>query len=306
MSLYLYSLDLPFTGVKLFYRELTALEHLQLSKAHFMIPQEDDYLADYGRVLQEIVLECIKNKEDFARINLVEYVLFLIKLRIISIGDEIDLQFKSSKENEEKIKITINLQEFAQNLFKLTNSILNKEVLETEEMIITLSWPLVSSEKVFLQKQEKIILDSVLEFIDTIKIKDKELNFRLFDPKEKIILFDKVPAKIQNKIQEKVLTYVNRLSEESVFNKKVSEYLSFNFYNFSYQNILRLFFTENLKNLYMEYYLLSSKNLFISDVNNLTVAEKNTYISFIKDENESQNADSPMSEEEWLNEEREY
>jgi hypothetical protein len=306
MSLYLYSLDLPFTGVKLFYRELTALEHLQLSKAHFMIPQEDDYLADYGRVLQEIVLECIKNKEDFAKINLVEYVLFLIKLRIISIGDEIDLQFKSSKENEEKIKITINLQEFAQNLFKLTNSILNKEVLETEEMIITLSWPLVSSEKVFLQKQEKIILDSVLEFIDTIKIKDKELNFRLFDPKEKIILFDKVPAKIQNKIQEKVLTYVNRLSEESVFNKKVSEYLSFNFYNFSYQNILRLFFTENLKNLYMEYYLLSSKNLFISDVNNLTVAEKNTYISFIKDENESQNADSPMSEEEWLNEEREY
>jgi hypothetical protein len=306
MSLYLYSLDLPFTGVKLFYRELTALEHLQLSKAHFMIPQEDDYLADYGRVLQEIVLECIKNKEDFAKINLVEYVLFLIKLRIISIGDEIDLQFKSSKENEEKIKITINLQEFAQNLFKLTNSILNKEVLETEEMIITLCWPLVSSEKVFLQKQEKIILDSVLEFIDTIKIKDKELNFRLFDPKEKIILFDKVPAKIQNKIQERVLTYVNRLSEESVFNKKVSEYLSFNFYNFSYQNILRLFFTENLKNLYMEYYLLSSKNLFISDVNNLTVAEKNTYISFIKDENESQDADSPMSEEEWLNEEREY
>lgn len=306
MALYLYSLDLPFTGVKLFYRELTAKEHLHISKAHFMIPQEDDFLADYGRVLQDIVIECVKNKEDFKKINIVEYVLFLIKLRIISIGDEIELQFKSSKENEEKIKITINLQEFAQNLFKHTKDILNLEILETEEMIIKLSWPLMTSEKVFLQKQEKIILDSIIEFVDSVKIKDKELNFKFFSTEEKSILFDKIPSKIQNKIQEKVLSYVNKLSEKGVFNERVSEYLSFNFYNFSYQNILRLLFTENLKNLYMEYYLLASKNLSINDVDKLSIAEKNTYMSFIKDENESQDSGSVMSEEDWSGEETEY
>jgi hypothetical protein len=304
MAFYLYSLDLPFTGIKLCYRELNSKEHLQLSKAHFMIPQEDEYLADYGRVLQETVRGCVKNKKDFDKINLVEYVLFLAKLRIISIGDEIDLQFKNSK--EEKIKITINLQEFAQNLFDITNSILNTEILETEEMVIKLGWPSVTAEGVFLQKQEKIILDSIIEFIDTLKIGNKELNFKSFNLEEKTILFDKIPAKIQNKIQEKVLTYVNKLSEKSVFNERVSEYLTFNFYNFSYQNILRLFFTENLKNLYMEYYLLASKNLSISDVDKLTIAEKNTYISFIKDESESQEPDSIMSEEDWSSENQEY
>lgn len=306
MALYLYSLDLPFTGVKLFYRELTTEEHLHLSKAHFMIPQEDDFLADYGRVLRDVVLKCVKNKDDFKKINIVEYVLFLIKLRIISLGDEIELQFKSFKENEGKIKITINLQEFAQNLFKHTNNILNFEILETEEMTIKLGWPMATSEKVFLQKQEKIILDSIIEFVDSLKIKDKEIKFKDFSLEEKTILFDKIPAKTQNKIQERVLNYVNKLSENSIFNDKVSEYLSFNFYNFSYQNILRLLFTENLKNLYMEYYLLSSKNLSISDVNKLTVAEKNIYMSFIKEENESQDSNSLMSEEDWSGEEPEY
>lgn len=300
MDVYLYSLDLPFTGIKLLYRELTAKEHLQLSKAHFLIPQEDQYLSDYGRVVQDVVKECVKNKEDFYKINIVEYVLFLCKLRTLSIGEDTELEFKNPSEEskEEKLKITFNFQEFARNLFLHTSSILKKDIIETPEMTIQLSWPLVTAENVFLQRHHDIILDSTIEYIDEIIINDVVLKVKEYSFDQKTILYDKIPSKIQNKIQERVLLYIQKLSEPGVFNERVSEYLSFNFYNFSYQNTLRLFFTENLKNLYTEYYILASKNISISDINKMTIAEKNTFMNFIKEES-NQNEEEPG---EWVDE----
>ena len=46
-------------------------------------------------------------------------------------------------------------------------------------------------------------------------------------------------------------------------------------------------FSDNLKNIYQQYYLLASKKISLDYVDNLTVAERNVYFSFIEEEYES-------------------
>ena len=105
MEYYNYSVDLPYTKTKIYYREVNTQEQLLLAKANVSISNNKESLYDYSQFSFEVILNCVKNKEDFYKINIVEYVLFLVKLRIISIGATMDFLLKTEDNSKTKTKI---------------------------------------------------------------------------------------------------------------------------------------------------------------------------------------------------------
>jgi hypothetical protein len=291
---------MPFSGIKIFYRELNSKEQIILSKANVMLPLEDEFLEDYGRVLMDVVLGCIKNKEDFLKLNLIEYVLFLCKLRIVSINEDIELQVKNQDEdyleedeinNEQKqiVKFTLNLSHFMLQLYEASKKEFENSEIKEGEVSIFLNWPSIKDEKYFLKnKGMKFALESIPLFIERMEISNKNINFLDFDLEQKTNICDRLPAKLQNKIQEKIINCIKKFLEAKLFKGKISEYLNFNFYDLSYQNVLRLLFSDNLKNIYQEYYVLASRNISPAYIDNITIAERKVYFSFIEKEMSSQ------------------
>jgi len=115
MEFYNYSVDLPYTNTKLYYREINTQEQILLAKANISI----ESLYDYYQFIIDIILKTIKNKEDLYKLNIIEYVLFLVKLRIISIGPTMDFFLKS--ESKTKTKIQIDLRKYMMNLYNASN-----------------------------------------------------------------------------------------------------------------------------------------------------------------------------------------
>lgn len=289
---------MPFTGIKIFYRELTSKEQLYLSKAYHLLPLQDDYLEDYGRVLRSITESCVENKEDLKNINILEYVMFLCKLRIMSIDEIIELQFKSANlEDETKhnlsIKISLNLSQFMHKLYTVCKEILFHQIIQIDNFICKLNWPNIKCEEYFLQRKENLLYDSIPMFIETFNFNNKTVHLNNFTIKQKIELFEKLPQKYQTKIQENVLKIIKKFSEATFFSEHVSEYIKFNFFNLSYQNFLRMLFTEDLKSLYKLYYIFMSKNIPPSYVDNMTIAERNVYFSLIQETSDNSQEEIP-------------
>jgi len=294
MELYLYSVEMPFSGVKLFYREMSSKEQIYVSKAHTMLPLDPEYTEDYGRALQKVVLQCVENKEDFYKLNIIEYILFLCKLRIVSIGEEIELQFQNPVEEEtdqKKIKLTLNLSTLMRNLYNTTKDILTTEELQIDQLNIKFEWPLINSEHFFLKPNKDLLIDSVALYIKSFTLNDKTFHMKDFNTSQKLEMFEKFPIKYQSKIQDIVFNYIKLFSESNIFTDHLADYLNFNFYNSSYQSILRMFFTENLRNLYQQYYILASRKISPSYTDSMTIAERSIYYSFIESESEQQNSE---------------
>lgn len=75
-------------------------------------------------------------------------------------------------------------------------------------------------------------------------------------------------------------------------------YYKFNFYDKKTQELIRLFFEEDLKNIYKEYYVLASRNINPNYVDSLSIAERNVFCSLITEERKTvedtiQSSDNP-------------
>jgi hypothetical protein len=290
---YLYNVVLPISKTKLIYRELNCKEQILLSKAHVMMPFTDENLEDYGEVLQNIISGCVKNKEDFFNLNLIEYFLFLTKLRITSIGEDLEIIF-ASKDN---IKINLHLPSFNYNLYNLAKETLDNVSLTYKGYTVILDWPSIKSEKYFLSPRNKknginFILDSVPEYIKIIKVKEKCIDFKTFSEEEKKTIYDSLPAGLLAELNKIVLGVVDKVTSANVFKTSIEEYGRFNFYNANYQNYLRLFFIDDLKSLYRQYYILASKNIPPYYLDSLSVAEKGAFLSLYEEELEYRNGQS--------------
>jgi hypothetical protein len=62
------------------------------------------------------------------------------------------------------------------------------------------------------------------------------------------------------------------------------EYFKFNFYNQSFQQLIKLIFSFDIKSIYKEYYVLASKNINPNYIDNLSVSERMVFCSLFKEE----------------------
>lgn len=288
MEYFLYSVEMPFSGTRIFYRDISSKEQLILSKANVLLPENEDTYLEYAKVIKDIVSNCIENKKDFYELNIIEYILFITKLRILSIGSIIELVFKNSEDEFTKnSKISIDLNIFMKLLFDAANDCMKNSILEVKDFTITLDWPSVKSENLFLNEEKNIyihILSTIQEYIKTISTKEYKIDLKEFNHEQKLEIYESLPISVKTKIQTFIFNSIENIAQKNLFGLKKMDYFKFNLYNKSYQHIIRLFFTEPLKNIYQEYYALASKNINPLYVDNISISDRRVFCSFIEEE----------------------
>jgi hypothetical protein len=298
MEYYNHSVDLPYTKTKLSYRELNTQEQLLLAKANISFPNDKESIYNYNEFAFEVILNCIKNKKDFKKINIIEYVMFLVKLRMISIGSIIDFLLKTETDSKIKTKLQVDLQRYLMNLYDASkyfesenNSILNDKNLE-----IKLNWPNIKSIKTFndysLKNEYEILNDSLCEYIEYVKLDDYKLIFMDLNNIQKIKLFEKLPLSLRSKIKNKIIESVKILSEYKLFGISFFDSYNFNFYNLSFIEHIKMFFSYDLKSLYQEILFLSSYKLPPEYILSISHAERRIYNSIIEEQNKKQDKQS--------------
>jgi hypothetical protein len=308
MDCYNYSVDLPYTKSKIYYREINTEEQLQLAKANLSFPNDKESLYDYHEYIFNVILNCIKNKEDFKKINIIEYVLFLVKLRIVSIGSTIDFLLKGEDDSKTKTKIQVDLKKYLVNLYNNSNFFESDEsILKDKNIEIKLNWPFVNSINVF----NKILLsgeleyekfnDSFCEFVGYIKINDDICPFNNINNEQKMKLIDRIPLSLKNKIQDKLLENVKKLVESNIFEISFFDDYKFNFYNLSFVEHIKMLFSYDIKSLFQEIYYLSNHKLPPSYVMGLSQAERKVYLTIIEEEKKRQEKQTPDIPEEDIN-----
>jgi hypothetical protein len=296
---YNYSLDLPHTKIKLYHRELNTQEQIMLAKANLTIANTKDSLIDFHNFVLDILQSCVKNYDDIQKITIIEYVLFLVKLRILSVGNSIDFLLKDT---ERKTKIQINLKEYLSNLYNASTYFENNNILTENNITIKLNWPKLKSIMLFsdfLIKEKNIyesINESIQEFIESIVVGDKIINFEYFNNKEKSDLLDKLPTHLKVNIQNKVFDALKQLVTYDIFTISTFKEQKFNIYNLSFIEHIKLFFTYDIKSIYSEIYFLCNCKLTPEYILGLSPSERKIYISMIQDQNKKDKPGSEMSD----------
>lgn len=306
MDHYLYNVDLPFSGIQLSYREINSKEQLMLAKANILLPSSLENDLEYSKIVKKVLINCVENKEDFLKINLLDYILFILKLRIISLGETLELELQlneNENEKQNKIKITLDLNLFMRELYKAATESLKNNILEFNGLKITLSFPNIKSENNIINISDKKEIDHVLstipEYISKLETSDKKVDLTDLDSDKKFKVYERFPISVRTKIQLFVIDSIKKLSENNLFKVNKFDNFRFNFYNRSYLYLFRLMFSNNLRNIYQEYYILASKKIDPNYVDNLSIPERRVFCSFIEEEikarkgDESSNVDIP-------------
>jgi hypothetical protein len=255
------------------------------------IPNNKESLYDYSQFIFDVILNCIKNKEDFYNINIIEYVLFLVKLRTISIGPTIDFLLKTQDDSKTKTKIQIDLRKYLVNLYNASNYFENDSVIVENNLEIKINWPNIKSISTFNdiclsdQTQYEMLNDSLCEYVEYIKIDKDKLILNDMIQKEKIKLFDKLPLRLKDKLQQKIIDGSKILSEYNLFQVSFFDDYKFNFYNLNFIEHIKMFFSYDLKSLYQEIYFLSSYKLSTDYILSISQSERKIYMSIIEDQN---------------------
>ncbi len=298
MNFYNYSVDLPFTKNKIAFREYNTKEQLFLSKANFTHSNDKESLYDYFLFVKKVIENCLEDKEILKKINVIEYVLFLVKLRIVSVGSTIELLLNNNQ--KEKTKVHIDLKNYLLKLYKASEFLEKEEnnLIFYKNIKVKINWPSLSSLEFFSKmvlnnkSQYEIFNNSIQEYVEFIEIENKKIILNKFDFKQKINLVDNLNLKIKNQIQEKVIEALKILFEAEVFDVGEFKKQKFNFYNLTFVDHLKLFFSYDVKSLYQEIYLLATCNLTPEYVLDISPSERKLYFNIIEKHKKSQDKSS--------------
>ena len=98
---YIHSLQFPFTKTILNFKELTCYQAYSIIKINNSLPPSPENRLDYHNLILEILSDSIKEKEKLLNLNLIEFLMFCIRLRTLSISSNVEL---SIEDNEQKNK----------------------------------------------------------------------------------------------------------------------------------------------------------------------------------------------------------
>lgn len=291
MEYYNYSVDLPHTKTKIDFREINTQEQILITKANLGFSGDKNSSFEYHKYVLDVIVNCVKNKKDFYKINIIEYILFLVKLRSISIGSTIDFLIKQENQKN-KTKIQVDLKSYMLNLFNASdyfddsnNSIFNEKDLE-----IKINWPSLNSVKTFNKlfvsdtQQYEIFNDSLFEYLEYIKIKEEKIVLNNLNTTEKIKLFEKIPVSLKNKIQKNIMNAVKKIINYDLFNISLFKNYKFSIYNLNFVEHIKMIFSYDLKSIYREMYYLASNDINPNYVLSISDSERKMYLTIIQEE----------------------
>ncbi len=290
MDLYSYNVELPFTKNKINFREISTQDQINLAKANLSNGNDLDSLYDYFILSKNLFEQCVKEKEILNKITFIEYVLFLVKLRMISVG--LNIEFLLKNETTQKTKIKIDLKTYLKNLYKVGEFFEKNEnqYIFDENVLIKLNWPRINSIEIFKKlllenkNEYQMVLETLQEYIQYIEIKNKRITFDNFNHKQRIEMIDSLPINLKNKIQDKIIEAISFIFETKLFDVKTFENERFNFYNLRFIEHIKMFFSYDIRSLYTELYYLASFHLPPNYILNISPSERKIYLSIIDEQ----------------------
>jgi hypothetical protein len=297
MDFYNYNLDLPFSNKKIYFRELNTNEQLLITKANISFSKSINDLKDYHFYILDIILNCIKNKEDFLNINIIEYVLFLLKLRILSVGHEIEFMLNNTKN---KTKLKVDLKQYMFNLYEISK-VVNEEsyIIDENGIKIKINWPFLKTISDFNTKSENQIEEyrsfenTLIHFVEYIIIKELKMDFLNLSNDQKTDILNKLPATFKSKIEKLILNLLENLMSKNLFDFDFLKDYKFNIYNMIFVEHIKIIFSYDLRSLYKEIYYLAANNISPEYVLKISDFERKTFLSIIQEENKKPEDEDP-------------
>jgi hypothetical protein len=299
MQYYNHNLDLPYSKLNIKFRELTTNEQLILSKTNLILDYSSSGFYEYFVFLNDVIKNCLKDYNQLLNLDIIEFVLLMTKIRSISIGNTIEF-FIEDKSNSDikKQKITLNLNYFIKNLYEVSNVFFeddNNKIID-KNITITLKYPSIKNIEVFSNiKSYENFNDTVIEFIDEIQINSNKIKFSNFEPKQKQDFLDKLSITIKQKIETKIIFILNKLIETNLLGLEYFKDQKFSIYGIGFMSFLKLFFSYDIKSLYLEIYHLSTNGLPPEYILNVSPSERKIYISIINEMNKSKSESQSSS-----------
>lgn len=288
-----HSLDLPYSNLTIKYRELTTQEQILLSKINLTIPYTNDGFYEYFCFLNDILKNCVKDPSMLDNIDIIEYVMFVTKLRVLSIGNTIEFVIENTdQENIKKQKIIINLSFFIKELYNATKIFLDEKIFE-KNININFKWPSVKDINIFLKASEIEIINKTLgEFIKDIKVQNASINFESFNNQQKQDLLDKLSINLKQKIENKIISTLESLMDKNLLGIEYFKNQKFSIYGFGFISFLRMFFSYDIKNLFQEIHYLSDSGLDSNYILNISPSERKIYINIVNENNKAKQSSS--------------
>ena len=282
MDYYHYSVELPFSKKIIKFREFTTEEQLALGKAQHSFSND---LQNYYLFVYDIISKCVSDDSEFENLDIIEYILFLIKIRIISVGPKIELTTVIDGQNA---KITIDLNTLMQNIYNTVEELLKIFVIDSNKKI-KMGFPKILDmiEFISISTDVETILNTIPLFIDKAGIVSNHNDMKKF--------YGQLPVSLSNIIQTKVFDILKTLSEKEIFDIEILQTFRINFYNNSIFEFVKILSSYDIKSIHQEIYLLSQLNPIY--IKSITPSERRIYMSFFLQERapkDKREIDSPQ------------
>ena len=283
---YHYTVELPFTKTVLTYREITTEEQLDLGKAQYSF---SDNSLGYFKFVYNIVENCVSNKDDLSKIDIIEFILFSIKLRIVSVGSSIELYSKIDGQNT---KITLDLNTLLKNIYTLMEKYTYD--FSHNAIRVKIGFPYIADLPEFLSLENDFnsISETFPLFIKDITPFKFKSKWSDLSTKSKRIVFGNLPVSLSNEIQTNILKTLKGASEEDIFALEIFKDFRINMYNNTIHELIKLVCSYDIKSIHSEIYVLSS--LGPNYIKSLSPNERKIYLSlYIQDKNTKGNSSNP-------------
>jgi hypothetical protein len=298
MTYFDHTLDLPYSNVNLKFKEINTSQQIFLCKLNLSLQNSPSDLYEFYKSTLDVISDCVKNYNDFKKIDIIEYVLFMTKLRCISNGSVIEFMISQENDDVTKKKVILNLNNFIKKLLDFNEFILNGEnnIIQEKNIKIFLKWPSLNSiDLLYNNLNDKNINydfldDLTYEFISYIEINNVKISFENFLIDQKKEILNSFTSGLKNKIQNKILEISNLLIDEEFLSIDFLKNYKFNFYNLSFIMFVKIFFSFDIKSIYKEIYALSVNNLDTKYILDMSPNERKIYFSIINESNKSQDS----------------
>ena len=269
MDYYHYSVELPFSKKVIKFREFTTEEQLALGKAQHSFSND---LSTYYTFVYNIISKCVSEDSKFESLDVIEYILFLIKIRIISVGPKIEL---STVVEEQNAKITIDLNHLMQRIYDTVEEILKDFVIDSNKKI-KMGFPKILDMPEFVSISTDLftVLNTIPLFINKAGIVTNHRDMKK--------VYSQLPVSLSNAIQSKVFDTLKILAEKEIFSMEIFQGFRINFYNNSIFELIKILSSYDVKTIHQEIYLLSQ--LTPAYIKSITPSERKIYMSFFLQE----------------------
>lgn len=213
--------------------------------------------------LNNILEHCLVDPTlNINELNYIDYIILLLSIRSLSLGDTVNLQLKSNKED---VNVSVDLNNINNLLLNIDYNFLLSST-NIKNLIVKYKLPTIT-EVLHIEKNNTYFYNF---FIDTITINNNEINFKKLSYSDQDILLQQISAKHFSTIVKKIETILNFLKNINFFDSVYDEIL-FNIYLPilpNAQNIsqfLKLIFNSNLDTIYSNIFALIKAGNFTGD-----------------------------------------